>query len=382
MGISHINGEVDVIVGKLSHHYFGWVEDAQGFVFISGFVVGLVYGGVYLKRSAADMQRAVYRRMLTIYSQQVGLILIFLVATALFFVFGTVPDVLRPYATEPVAFTLSSLALVAASMHMGILPMYIWFMLITPFILRFIHRGWTAPLIMLCITAWMVGQTGLLDVFTLWIENLISGLGYQIRLGIFFNVFGWQVLFFVGLFLGFRLAEGRLDLEFIKQRQYLIAFLFGLLAFIGYGMLDRLVFDFWISREFSANFLSHTSRQDFSILYVITFFLDLFLVTWLLVAGPGCGKKWITALAGLIQWIFTRRALVFLGQHSLHVFSFHILLVYVINILLDGRAVSELEGTLILVTGALSLFFPAWAHSRMQIASKKRRLSKYQDSLG
>ncbi|MGL6043624.1 MAG: OpgC domain-containing protein, partial [Sandaracinobacteroides sp.] len=44
MTIIHANEILDTVAGKLNHHYFGWVEDAQGFVFISGFVVALVYG--------------------------------------------------------------------------------------------------------------------------------------------------------------------------------------------------------------------------------------------------------------------------------------------------------------------------------------------------
>ena len=49
MGIVHFNGVTDVVLGKLNHHRFGWVQDAQGFVFISGLVVGLVYGKKYLR---------------------------------------------------------------------------------------------------------------------------------------------------------------------------------------------------------------------------------------------------------------------------------------------------------------------------------------------
>ena len=284
------------------------------------------------------MQRAVYRRARTIYSHQAGLLACFLVATGLFAAFGTVPGILTPYAEEPIPFTLSSLALVSASKYMGILPMYIWFMLITQLVLRYLHRGWTAPLALLCVTVWMFGQTDLQDVFASWLETRIARTGHEVGLGIFFNVFAWQILFFTGLFFGIRLAEKRLDLGWVKQRQYLMAFMLGLLAFAGYGVLDRIVFDFWISDDYSRTFLSWTDdRKDLSTLYVITFFLDLFLVTWLLVAGPDCGERWIARLARMVQWIFTRRIFVFLGQHSLHVFSFHILLVYLISILVAGR---------------------------------------------
>jgi hypothetical protein len=44
MVIIHANGILKTTFGKLNHHYFGWVEDAQGFVFMSGLVVGLGSG--------------------------------------------------------------------------------------------------------------------------------------------------------------------------------------------------------------------------------------------------------------------------------------------------------------------------------------------------
>ena len=43
MMIAHANAYLGAPLGKFNHHYFGWVEDAQGFVFISGLVVALVY---------------------------------------------------------------------------------------------------------------------------------------------------------------------------------------------------------------------------------------------------------------------------------------------------------------------------------------------------
>ena len=293
MGVVHFNEQLNVTLGKLNHHYFGWVEDAQGFVFISGFVVGLVYGSIYLKRSAADMQRAVFSRMRTIYSHQAGLILIFLGLALFFQQYGQVPAILQSYAAEPVYFTLASLGLVSASTHMGILPMYIWFMLITPFVLRGLHRGWAPGLCILCLTVWVFAQSGLVDLLTARAETIALGLGHEINFGIFFNVFGWQMLFFVGLFGGFGLAQGTLDLSPLRHPSYTVAFFFGLMAFFFLGCLDRAVFDYWFSPAFTEGFLASISRQDFSSLYVLAFFLDLFLIVWLIYAGPFSARRWV-----------------------------------------------------------------------------------------
>ena len=75
MAVVHINGIVQVPLGRWNHHQLGWVEDAQGFVFISGFVVGLVYGGRFLKRGAEAMRRGILDRMWTIWTYHAGLVL-------------------------------------------------------------------------------------------------------------------------------------------------------------------------------------------------------------------------------------------------------------------------------------------------------------------
>ncbi len=49
MAVVHYDGLTDTLLGKIHQQFFGWVEDAQRFVFISGLVVGLVYGRQYLR---------------------------------------------------------------------------------------------------------------------------------------------------------------------------------------------------------------------------------------------------------------------------------------------------------------------------------------------
>jgi len=378
MVVAHINPITKTTLGKLNHHYFGWVEDAQGFVFISGLVVGLVYGGLLLKKSEASMARAVHSRMRTIYMHQAGLILIFL--TAAFFIYslnGDVPSYsfLAYYIEAPISGTITSLLLISGSAHMGILPMYLWFLLITPFVLRNIHNGNTAPMIMLSLTAWLVAQLGLTELLTQWGEQILEDVSQPTRLGIFFNILGWQILFFPGLYLGFKYAKGELSLTFLRAPQYQYAFFIGLAVFFGLGIFDRIVFDFWISNEFSFWFQNHVSRGNFSILYVLAFYLDLFLIVWLLVAGPQSGIPIIQNLAALTNWIFTRRFLVFLGQHSLHVFSFHVLLVYAVNVLAGGQTFSQLGGSLVLLASVASLYLPALWHAHEQRKSRKKMAS-------
>ncbi|MDO9640875.1 MAG: OpgC domain-containing protein [Pseudotabrizicola sp.] len=372
MMVVHLNLELDTILGKLNHHYLGWVEDAQGFVFISGFVVGLVYTGIMLRRSELAMQGAIWARIGTIWSHQAGLIFLFLLAALSLPALGVPASVFAPYNAEPIAFTTASLMLVAASKHMGILPMYIWFMMITPLVLRAFASGYAVAVLVSSVLLWMFAQTGLVDLFTLHAQQLLAGTGHPIKLGIFFNVFGWQVLFFGGLWLGFLTATGKLNLLVLKDRPWTVVAIMAAMGFVAFALLDRLVYWNLVSEEFSVRFLAKSSRQDLSPVHVINFGFDLFLVTWLLVAGRESGIRVFFWMSNMVHWVFTRPALVLLGQHSLHVFSFHILVVYVAAVIFDAGPPTELTGSILLILGVLSLWLPAYLNARTQAAKRAR----------
>ncbi len=371
MMIVHLNEVLDTILGKLNHHYLGWVEDAQGFVFISGVVVGLVYGGLLLRRSAEAMTSAIRARMRTIWSHQAGLILLFLIAAFLLPMLGGAGAVLEPYRAEPFTFTVASLVLVAASMHMGILPMYIWMMTITPMVLRAFARGMAPAVLVLSALLWMTAQTGVVDLVTAETESLLVAKGYPMDLGIFFNLLGWQVLFFGGLWLGFLTAQGRLDLSFLKGRGWTAAALISMGGVAAFALLDRIIYWDMISVEFSSAFLMKSVRQDFSPVHLINFALDLFLLTWLIVAGQNSGIRFLALISNWVTWLFTRKALVFLGQHSLHVFSFHILVVYIVTIIFEKGPPDEITGSILIIMGALSLYIPAVFHASTQSSVKR-----------
>ena len=99
-------------VQYLKHHYFGFVEDAQGFVFVSGNVVGLVYGKRLLRSGFKNMVQALLRRMKTIYLFQAFLILSIAVLAVLFWQGGTDSGMFSPFIQNPVEFTIAALLLV------------------------------------------------------------------------------------------------------------------------------------------------------------------------------------------------------------------------------------------------------------------------------
>lgn len=218
MLIIHANDILKTTFGKLNHHYFGWVEDAQGFVFMSGLVVGLVYGGRYVCYGYEAMNRAIWARILTIYSHQAFLILLFLTITLIYLQLGATPPViLHKYEQEPVLFSIFSGFLVTGSAHMGILPMYIFFMMMTPSAFRLLNAQQYIIYFVILGAVWAFAQTRIPDQLITVLEQSLATSGHRIDLGIFFNALGWQALFFGGLFVGFLMSSKRLKTDFLHR---------------------------------------------------------------------------------------------------------------------------------------------------------------------
>jgi hypothetical protein len=364
MAVVHYDGLIGSWLGKLHHQYFGWVEDAQGFVFISGLVVGLVYGRKYLRTpTVAAIYGPILARVRTIYSHQAGLVLILLTAALLLGPMAA-PD-FAPFRDAPVTFAVSSLMLLSSSANMGILPMYIGFMLVVPLAFRLLHRDQVAPYFALMLLLWLIAQTNLTGFAFYQAQVLLTERGIPAAFGLYFNLFGWQVLFFGGLFIGFRMAQRRLDLGFLHQPQFRTAFFIALAAITLLGVYDIIVELLLLGDDYSTRILIRTDRAILGFFYPVAFAIDLFAITWLLRVGPEDRLPWVRRAAAGAQWLFTRPALVVLGQHSLHVFSFHILVYYLLATVVPLE-LSPASRMLLLVASVASLYLAAFGHQWVQ----------------
>lgn len=365
MGVVHFNYVTHSILGKLNHHRFGWVQDAQGFVFISGLVVGLVYGKKYLRApTVRDISRPVLARVRTIYTHQACLIGILLVVAL---VLGQMaPPELQSYVEEPVAFTLSSLMLVTASPQMGILPMYIFYLLVTPFAFSLLGRGYVVPFFMAVTLSWLFAQTGLVEFGLQELSRLLSGIGIDLNFKIGFEAFAWQLFFFVGFYFGFQMARGTLDLEWMKHDQARVAFIMSVVAIVLLGLFFRLVQDGWFGEAYSEIYKQRDDRGLVTFIYPIAYAIDLFTVVWMLRVGVDDRSRLIRGPSRALAWLFSRKALVMLGQHSLHVFSWHILVYYLLAVVVPPLDLSHFARSVILVVAVASLYIAAFGHARLQ----------------
>ncbi len=363
MMIIHSDAILKTFVGKLNHHYFGWVEDAQGFVFMSGLVVGLVYGGRFVRHGYDVMHRAIWKRIGTIYSHQLALIALFLATAFITAYLGATPNVINAYVREPIILPALSALLVTGSFHMGILPMYIFFLAATPFAFKLLKQERYLTYIAASALLWMFAQSRLPDLLVQTLEGQMASSGHKLNLGIFFNVFGWQLLFFGGLAIGYLMAAKKFNAQILWSPDAYKAFLVCIGIFLFLGVYDRIVFDYWFGEKFSQSILDETDRGNLSTIYVIAFAADLYIVAWLLGPGVLASQKLWRGLSKVLVNVMSFRPLVFLGQHSLHVFSAHIVLIYIISAVFEDGPPSAIIGNLLVLFSPLPLFLVAWLHA-------------------
>lgn len=183
---------------------FGFVSAAEGFVLLSAFVSGLVYSRISYNQGVDSMRRAFWRQALKVYlSQAATLLFLFTIISAVGLRIDqpAVKNLLSFYLANPREGFLYSLLLIYEPALLDILPMYIFFMLLSPWVLAFaLRHGWTGVMIASAVL-WGLAQFGLSE----WLYGLVvrfTGLGVPFHEMGAFNAFAWQFLWFAGLWMG------------------------------------------------------------------------------------------------------------------------------------------------------------------------------------
>jgi len=142
---------------------FGFVSAAEGFVFLSAFMVGWIYVGRARKNGIPAMRRTVWRRAFMLYACQVGLLLFLLTVVVPIGAAKGQPAIINLvsfFNSEHLTALLSGLVLLYDPPLLDILPLYILFMLTTPAVLTLsLRRGW-APILSVSFGLWVLAQFG------------------------------------------------------------------------------------------------------------------------------------------------------------------------------------------------------------------------------
>ncbi len=200
MTITHVPSLLTDPVGQP----FGFVSAAEGFVLLSAFVSGLVYSRIGYTRGVKAMREAFWRRALKIYLiQALLLIFLFTVITMVGLKTGqpAMHELLKYYLAHPHEGLLYSLLLVYQPALLDILPLYILFMLLSPWVLVAAFRfGWGRVMAVSALL-WLLAQFNM----TPWLyEHVVAILGVPVPYNETgsFDTFAWQFLWFAGLWLG------------------------------------------------------------------------------------------------------------------------------------------------------------------------------------
>jgi hypothetical protein len=296
--------------------------------------------------------------MRAIWSWHAGAVLAALSAALVLPLAGLAPDILRQLAEEPVVFTLAALGLVTGPLHFGILPLYLWLMLATPFVLRAFRAGQAPAVFALSALLWMIAQTALPDQAQLPVEASLAAAGHPINIGLYFNLFGWQVLYVAGLWFGWRMAQGKLDLSWLRTPPAAGVAAMAFAAVLLLAVYD-VIFTFGFgAQDWRAWVFPTVDRGNLHVLYLFAFAVCLYLVAWIVVSGRPA------PVARGMVWLFTRQVLTLLGRHSLQVFVAHLAVVYALTIWAEGRDVSAALRNALYVLSPLPVFAMAVLRER------------------
>ncbi len=189
---------------------FGFSSGAELFVFCSGIASALAFGGVFVRRGLAMGTARIAYRIWQVYWAQVGLVLgLIALAAALDRIFG-LAEIARQFApllSDPEQALLGLVTLTWQPDYLDILPIYLVILALVPVMMlaRRVHAA--LPFLIAVALYAMVWATG----FNLS-GNPWNGAGW------FLNPFAWQLIFFIGFFIGMgwltvpRLGDPRLML--------------------------------------------------------------------------------------------------------------------------------------------------------------------------
>ena len=301
---------------------FGYVSAAEGFVLLSAYMAGLVYGRVALAKGIDAMRLAFWRRARKVY---------FAHAALLFFLFTVIAGVgitvdqpavenlMSFYLSEPWRALLASLVLLYRPPLLDILPMYVLFMLASPLALGWgARRGW-AGILAGSLGLWVLAQFGLGE--WLFLHTVTAAGGHlPFNEAGSFSTFGWQLLWVLGLWMGASRSQAPVVRFVFARWVVVVALVLGALALGWRHWAGQVPFEATSEWRVAVNLMF--DKWQLGPLRLINLMV---LVVLTIQFGPVVANFWERH-----EWSFGRNALVTLGSASLPVFCAHLLLVLLV----------------------------------------------------
>ena len=298
MAADHFEG----LLRTIFYEKIGFFTAAAGFVFLSGFVAGMVYGKI---TSDNALIKKSFHRALVIYRYQLITVLLLFVLVVFVPAYRSfwgehVPE----YVSFPVIGFISSLFLLYDPSPLDILPLYFFFIMLMPFMILLLKRNKKVAFFMITLFLYFIGQFINLEPFSL---ILFTHKVATVNLG-FFNFLSWQLIFFVGIFFGY--------VKWEKQRfiiPYTKPLIISSIIVCGLFFLWRLLFLLQVNVLFTDMswpvYRGLFGKQNLGILRILNFLSFSYLMA---------------SILNYKKDFLTYKPLVFLGQHSIQAFTYHI----------------------------------------------------------
>lgn len=327
---------------------FGFVSAAEGFVLLSAVMAGMIYGRMARRDGIEAMERAFWKRALKVYLCQLALMLfLFTVVAMLGLARGepAVTNLMSFYLQHPVLALPAAALLVYQPALMDILPMYVLFMLASPWVMAWgLRRGW-GPVMALSVGLWVVAQFGVeMRLHGLLEHHLAFPVPWRDTGA--FSLMAWQFLWVMGLWLGAgRQPHSPPHLRFPSWAVTLAV----MLALVGLAWRHTMG-----QAPFGANVALNMVFDKWQLAPMRV--LNLFaLIVVVLRFGP-----WLAARMPRLRWLET------LGMASLPVFCAHLVVVLLVLSIWGGSPTARpVWGDVLLVAGCFGILY---AVARISVA--------------
>lgn len=335
------------------YEFAGYVSAAEGFVFLSGMLVALVYSR-YQNQLGLVLEHKVWQRAGVIYLYHLAVLFAVFVFTTLSVMFNA--D-WKSFATEmelePLSALSSAMLLIYQPPMLDILPMYVLLMLGAPLALRVMLNFKTVGIALVLVGSvmlWMFSHQGGWHLFLQQLPTIIL-----VRVGAF-DYMAWQLIFVLGMIAGImRFSQqgriGRMNKPLFFAALSLIVFLF----LLRHAYLQPASFwgGAWLVEY------PHIARDNMGWLRLLNFLAFVYVIA---------GIINLHRLYPIFKPLQVFGAwLGLLGQHSLQVFAFHLVVLYCyIPFRWGDWALTDDQKWIALVIFLASLTLPASLHARYQ----------------
>lgn len=290
MTLDHFAGPIR----KISFQPLGYVSAAEGFIYLSGYVYGLVYTRVLINGNFDTLKAKSYKRAAIIYVYHIFILLIVIVPLLLNVINY---EELNVFKDKPVRSALFFCLFLLQPQNMDILPIYVVFVMIGPVIIKAFSKNKAKKVFIISGLLWLLSQ------LTIFRYNIYELGHYGISLG-YFNLFSWQFLFFLGIYLGYFKTTGKYEIPITK-----LLFLTSLVVFTIFLIARYLPGDSLINQIF----LRFADRSSLGITRLLNFGAIAYLIYIISIKKKNfLNSKWLSLL----------------GRNSLQVFSYSVCLVY------------------------------------------------------